>query len=346
LKRLATSQHPEKAYGLRLAYAEDIKNLVKDYPWLGSGLGTFKNIYPRYQTIDRGGKILDHAHNDYLEFLSETGILGLLFLMGGILLFLIKTIRKWYRRRNTYVVGMTLGGLTGLVAILLHSFGDFNLHIPANALLFFVILGLVNNTIQLRGRGRGAHVVTSYRSLILGPKSKLILYLCFLVIVAVLAASVIRPYVAERHFSNVKNSISKFQAVDSEHSASHTWVTPDTLRLLDKAVGIDSNNSQYHYYLGKAYEEMGLKEESVKGMVDFLQKAKLEYQEAIWLEPTNGWYHLNLGWLYAQLSFVETTLNPHGIASLRFAELADKEFILARILEPKNPRIKHYLANW
>jgi O-antigen ligase len=132
---------------------KDTVNLVKDFPALGTGLGTYIYIFPKYKTI-RARLLYDHAHNDYLEYLSEIGIIGILIMLAGIALFIIKIIKRWQKRRDAYVRGMTLGGLTGIVAIILHSAADFNLHIPANALLLAIIMGLTFNMVNLKSAGR------------------------------------------------------------------------------------------------------------------------------------------------------------------------------------------------
>lgn len=129
---------------------KDTINLIKDFPILGTGLGTYVHIFPRYKTV-KAQVLYDHAHNDYLEFLSEVGIIGVSIVLVGIGLFTIKVIKRWRERRDPFVKGITLGGLTGIVAILLHSATDFNLHIPANALLLSIILGLTWVTVHFKG---------------------------------------------------------------------------------------------------------------------------------------------------------------------------------------------------
>jgi O-antigen ligase len=128
---------------------KDTINLIKDFPISGTGLGTYIHIFPRYKTIST--RILyDHAHNDYLEFFSEVGIVGVFIMLAGFGLFIIRIFRRWKERRDPYVKGLTLGGLTGVIAILIHSITDFNLHIPANALLLAIILGLTFNVVNLK----------------------------------------------------------------------------------------------------------------------------------------------------------------------------------------------------
>jgi len=116
--------------------------IVADFPFAGTGLGTFAAVYPAYEAAGGPELFLAHAHNDYLEFLSELGLVGFGLLLGAVLFILVTGFLVWRTRRNARVKALGLGGLVSLTAILLHSLTDFNLHIPANALLFSVTLGL------------------------------------------------------------------------------------------------------------------------------------------------------------------------------------------------------------
>jgi O-antigen ligase len=82
------------------------------------------------------------AHNDYLHFTSEVG----LPLIAVMVWMIIALYRKGFiklKNPSRLVRGITLGALSGITAILVHSISDFNLHIPANALLFTVLGALV-----------------------------------------------------------------------------------------------------------------------------------------------------------------------------------------------------------
>jgi O-antigen ligase len=113
----------------------------QDYLWTGSGLGTFAQTFPRYQEEDVTG-FFDHAHNDYLEFGAETGIIGVLLIGISVILSLIIALLALYRRRDPLCRGIAFSVVMAITAILIHSFVDFNLQIPANAATFMVILAM------------------------------------------------------------------------------------------------------------------------------------------------------------------------------------------------------------
>jgi len=118
-----------------------VVKIIGDYPLFGTGLGTFASIYPAYDESGRSVRY-SHAHNDYLEFLSELGVVGLILLFGGLGFIVVSSFLIWRVRRHPEVKGLALGGLVAVVAILIHSITDFNLQIPANMMLFTVIVSL------------------------------------------------------------------------------------------------------------------------------------------------------------------------------------------------------------
>jgi O-antigen ligase len=132
-------------------------DVIKAYPLLGSGLGSFGVIYPRYDT--RNGTFrLEQAHNDYLQTLSDAGILGVILGVA----FVVILFKRGFARRETHDEfrrGVTTGALAGCFAVLVHSFFDFTLHTTANALLFVIICAVatqdnrINTTYELQGRG-------------------------------------------------------------------------------------------------------------------------------------------------------------------------------------------------
>jgi O-antigen ligase len=120
----------------------DAIGMAMHKPILGFGLGTFSTVFPKYQSFSTDS-LINHVHNDYLELLVETGMAG----VGVFAWMLAGVFRSGFRKmREQADEGgriLTLATLTGITAILVHSLLDFNLHIPANAALFFVLCSAV-----------------------------------------------------------------------------------------------------------------------------------------------------------------------------------------------------------
>ncbi|RJP84268.1 MAG: hypothetical protein C4518_20455 [Desulfobacteraceae bacterium] len=135
----------------RLIMWEDSKNIIKDFPLFGSGAGTYENIYPGYRTLP-GNDILEHAHNDYIEFLCTGGTV-----MTSLMLLCLFSIfrfaaRTYAIRREKFPIYLFIGCAASLSAILLHSLVDFNMQIGANGLYFFFILAVAVSTVHTRMR--------------------------------------------------------------------------------------------------------------------------------------------------------------------------------------------------
>jgi O-antigen ligase len=111
------------------------------FPLTGTGLGTFGALYPTMEG-ETGPLSVEHAHNDYLEYLSELGLAGFGLVFGGILVMALTSLLVWRTRRNPEVRGLALGGIVAIAGILIHSLTDFNLQSPANLALFSVVLPL------------------------------------------------------------------------------------------------------------------------------------------------------------------------------------------------------------
>ncbi|MBI4459252.1 MAG: O-antigen ligase family protein, partial [Acidobacteria bacterium] len=131
----------ENAYLLRSAIWTDTAALIRERPLWGTGLGTFGIVYPQVQTTALNF-VVDHAHNDYLEIATELGIPGAILLFGLILVVLGRTVAAFYNAPRHQDRFLLLGCCGSILALLFHSFTDFNLQIPANAAIFAMILGL------------------------------------------------------------------------------------------------------------------------------------------------------------------------------------------------------------
>ncbi len=136
---------------LRLDTWRDGLRLALSSPVVGSGLGAFHDAYPRFK---RGHGLLrvEHAENDYVETLAETGLVGLgLVLTGGALL-LTRSLRGAGAGASGVVRGVGMGALAGLVALAVHSAVDFNLRIPSNAALAAVLAAAAAGAAGVRPR--------------------------------------------------------------------------------------------------------------------------------------------------------------------------------------------------
>jgi putative inorganic carbon (HCO3(-)) transporter len=84
----------------------------------------------------------DHVHNDYVQYLTETGVIGGALIGLLVLASLACAILAQARRRDPLARGVAFGVMMGVIALGIHSTVDFNLQIPANAFIFMILLAL------------------------------------------------------------------------------------------------------------------------------------------------------------------------------------------------------------
>ena len=140
LTRLLGSLNTEDPTTGRAHFWSVTIDIIKTHPIFGVGLGAFSVVYTGYDS--RNGLFrLEQVHNDYLQVLSDGGIVGAA--LG--LFFVFSLFRMGFARRESndaFRRGVATGAFAGCFAVLVHSFFDFTLHTSSNALLFLILAAL------------------------------------------------------------------------------------------------------------------------------------------------------------------------------------------------------------
>ncbi|MBS1788521.1 MAG: O-antigen ligase family protein [Acidobacteria bacterium] len=145
-KRFGLLRQGTSEYSLvtRTEYWRGAWRMFLDHPVVGVGLGAFPTAYPAYGRSSVKNERLEQSHNDYLQLLSDGGLIG--GLIGLWFLFeLFAVARQQFRQPDqmrSQDRALMLGGYVALFGIAVHSFLDFNLQIAANALLFLLVSAL------------------------------------------------------------------------------------------------------------------------------------------------------------------------------------------------------------
>ena len=259
---------------LRFTYWQDSVNVIRDFPVTGTGMGTFGNIFPTYQTRQLPGFFIYHAHNDYLELLTDGGLIA--FGCAAVFLFLlvVKTFRQLRQRQDRYAGYLYWGALAGILAILLHSITDFNFQSGANGLYFYFLASLLVSGAYTGVRG------SKLKELGAGRGGRLLM---IIVIFALFTGSLL---------FNGGTLMGSYFARDIG-PISWTAETPEpkleTARQdAAQALRYDPFNSYYHYVYGYSSELLGLQKEARKG-----------YIRAISLNPAQSVYNQDFGFFLA-----------------------------------------------
>ncbi|MBI3669991.1 MAG: O-antigen ligase family protein [Acidobacteria bacterium] len=147
LDRFAKFQSLEVTEARRLVMIRDSWRIFLDHRWIGTGLGTLSVVYPRYESF-YDGKIVNHAHNDYVEVLAEAGVVGGVCSLAFIVLLFRSGLARLSASRISVELAIRTGALVACTGLLAHSLVDFNLHIPSNALLFLLQAALATSAVR------------------------------------------------------------------------------------------------------------------------------------------------------------------------------------------------------
>ena len=147
LQRFSSMQTLEVTEGKRAAMRRGAWHIFLDHPLAGTGLGTFQIAYPPYETL-YDAKVVNHAHNDYLQTLAETGALGGLCCAWFLGVLLLKSFSLFRQSDFSFPGALQLSGIVACAGFLVHALVDFNFHIPSNLWLFFLMAHLATTQIQ------------------------------------------------------------------------------------------------------------------------------------------------------------------------------------------------------
>src|SRR3990172_4037152 len=125
----------------RTAIWKDSLPMIRDFPLFGVGLGAWPELFMRYQSAPWSADFYREAHNDYVELLAETGVIGFgllawFFVWGG------KRLFQGLKKISPMAVSLMAAVLAALGGMAFHELFDFNLQIPANAFLFTLLFAL------------------------------------------------------------------------------------------------------------------------------------------------------------------------------------------------------------
>ncbi len=134
--------------------------MFRDFPFFGTGLGAVEHAFPYYAGPDLTSvtsNIVRHVHSDWLELFLQLGAVGGLIYLAGLFAALYGFYRAWLKCRSFTVKAVYGGALGAVIVGMLHSFVDFGLQMPANSLVFYLLLGALASRPAVMGRGLTPH---------------------------------------------------------------------------------------------------------------------------------------------------------------------------------------------
>lgn len=261
----------------------------RENPWWGVGPAHFDRRF-RAVRPDNIQQQPDRAHNDILNALTDWGIVGAVLVASAFVLLGLGLAKTWpavrvtqrdigeKKRSNKFA--FVLGAFIGLVAILLHSFVDFNMHVPANAIIVVTLLALLSSHIRF---ATDKYWITAR------------LWLKFIASIVLFAGVV---YFAQQDW----RLASEYVWLNRAEQASP--YSPKQVALLTKAFAIEPKNPDTAYKIGEAYriqsKEGGMRYEGqdLEGLTykDLATRAMQWFERSSRLDPWNAYSFANYGW--------------------------------------------------
>ena len=137
--------------GIRPQITKDSLRMFTHRPIWGWGLRTFPTVYPNYRSFYTN-QFVNEAHNDYAQLLVETGVLGFALMLWFLTQLYRASLPELPGWQNRWDRAVSLAALIGCTGILVHSFVEFNLQIPANAAFFYVLCALAASELEASKR--------------------------------------------------------------------------------------------------------------------------------------------------------------------------------------------------
>ena len=252
----------------------DALQLWHENPCWGIGPAHFNYRFGKYRP-ELIQKSPDRSHNDYLNTLTDYGIVGIALILITVIVVFACAIWTWrYVRGSPNTLGqhrsnklaLVLGASIGLVAILIHSFMDFNMHIPANALLAVTLMALLTCYVRFATE-------RYWFTARIFPKTLL---------TATLACSMV--YLASQAARSAQESTWLMRA---DKTASDS---PAQIAALEKAFAVEPKNFETARALGEAFRQKswayndGYKEDAQEAMKWFKRATELNpYDDSSYL---------------------------------------------------------------
>ena len=315
----------------RARLAQKTMDMFDDYKVTGIGVGNFQYAYPKYQAAEDKNRFIRHAHNDWAQFLAEAGGIGFCLFLAGISYYIYQTLQLWRKRTDPFAVCLGVVPFAVIIAMMIHSYSDFNLHIPANSLTLIAIMAIGYSALHLtRHRGRDRTLYCYYAI----PLKYNGIVALFVVLVLITWSGIwaVRHFMAEAYCNTVANS-----TLNRDQNP--------PVKEIKRAIKSDRWNAEYWYKLARKLRKIrDSKMGNLRADNEDRYRKQMEIikamEEAVRLNPLSAGYHVRLGWEYTYLwkdpSYCSKWLLAADVSMERAAYFVGE----------KNPSLHVHLGNY
>ena len=276
--RLKLGSTPANALqDMRVALWQSAWQMWEERPWLGVGPGHFDYRFREYRPNSVQYRP-DRVHNDYLNTLTDWGAVGAGIVLAGLAALTLSVFQIWGHVRRgqkefsnpfTNKFAFVLGTAIGLLALALHSFLDFNMQVPANAILAFVLAALLTSYYRFATERFWVRVSPGRRVLAL----------------AILAGGMT--------WLGAQATVRARQCVWLHRAESAPRLSLRRVECLERAFAADPQDFELAYEIGEAYRHWCW---DGYGDPDAMARQAMHwYERAVQLNPYDGYSHLRTG---------------------------------------------------
>lgn len=254
------------------------EQMWRDNFWWGVGPAHYDFRFRQYRA-EHVQTRPDRAHNDYLNLLADWGTVGGIIVLAGMTIFVVGLwqTRNHVRRAEKDFGGggmsnrlaFFLGASTGLFGLAIHSVVDFNLHIPANAILGVTLLALLSSNLRFATESYWLNIRLPVKILV----------------TAALAAGI--AYLSCQEW---RRSHEQFWLARAEQTP---VPVPDRAEALEKAFAAEPMNFETAYNIGEAYRIQSFAGGNDYGPLS--QTAMDWYSRGMKLDRFDGYEYLRYG---------------------------------------------------
>ncbi len=253
------------------------ERMWRDHFWWGAGPAHYDYFFREYRPeIVQGDP--DRAHNDYLNLLADWGTAGGIIVLAGMVTFGVGWWKTWkhvrpsendFSRKLSNRFAFFLGASAGLLALAVHSTVDFNLHIPANAIVGVTLLSLLSSNLRFATE---RHWLRARLPVKMG------------VTLALIAGIV---YLGRQGWRRGNEAVWLARAGQSP------VYSPAQATNLEKAFDVEPMNFETTYNIGEAYRIQSFN--SGQNYEDLAKTAMQWYRRGMRLNPHDGYNYLRYG---------------------------------------------------
>ena len=263
---------------LRFFMWEPALEVWQENVWWGAGPAHFDYRFRQHRP-EAVQLSPDRVHNDFLNVLADWGLAGAALVCAAWLLLAAGVLRTWRSVRNagddlggkraSNKFAFVLGASVGLLAILIHSVVDFNMHIPANAMVAVALMALLSSHLRFASERYWVRAMTWTKALASG----------------ILLAGVI--YLGQQ---GVRRAAHNFWLARASRAPAYS---PAQAVLFEKAFAVEPMDFDAAYGIGEAYRVQS--HEGGENYKELAAKAMEWFQRGMKLNPWDGYNFLRYG---------------------------------------------------